>query len=150
MSIVSFNHTLLGSLQGIQVSPLITQFRSVPYATYPERFRQSVVKTSYSQDERNFTEWGYACPQVEETNDTPSGGPVPGDVPFRADEHKCLITTITVPNVALEKKNSTGYGSQGGLLPVMVYIHGGGLVEGFGAMGGENGKYSFIINSKYN
>ena len=137
MSVVAFNHTLLGPFLGVQVSPLVTQFRSIPYATYPERFRQSVIKTSYGQDERNFTEFGFSCPQLVNDNPlvNPSGGPIPGELPYRSDEHKCLIVTVTVPNTALSQPNS--YGTSKKSLPVMAYIHGGGLVEGNAALGGQ-------------
>lgn len=138
MSIVSFNHNLLGAFSGVQVSQQVTQFRSIVYATYPERFRQSTVKTSYGDDERNFTEHGYVCPQVEPMDYSSTGGMIPGETPFRADEHKCLGLTITVPNSALEQQgsNSTTADEASKGLPVLIYIHGGAFERGNGAMGG--------------
>ncbi|KAL2861225.1 Alpha/Beta hydrolase protein [Aspergillus lucknowensis] len=141
----TLNHPQLGGLTGRLVDhqhadgqPVvepIVQFRSIPYATIPARFTQSVLLDHIpehfdSRPHRDFTQYGAGCPQVPQPKGRGSarGGHVPGDVPITYDERACLNLTISVPVKTLEATS----GSKTRLLPVMVYVHGGGFVEGTG------------------
>lgn len=104
------------------------QFRSVPFATVPARFKlacplDSIPENYDSRPYRDFTQWGYACPQVEQSRDA-GGGSLGEDDIRQYDEFACLNATITVPRGALEGDPHD--------LPVMVYLHGGAFVEGCG------------------
>ncbi|KAF2811791.1 alpha/beta-hydrolase [Mytilinidion resinicola] len=122
---LAFVHSKLGRLEGLHFLPTVAQFRAIPFATVPGRFRQSVLLTDLSSTDRKFTQTGYACPQQDES-DAPGGGPLSGDVrPILMDEHKCLIVQVSAPTEAL---SNTAPGAP--KLPVLVYIHGGGFHSG--------------------
>ncbi|KAJ9622593.1 hypothetical protein H2203_006241 [Taxawa tesnikishii (nom. ined.)] len=131
-----FGHQAFGEIKGRLVRPLdlaeVVHFRSIPYATIPERFRPSVLLDELPDrfDDRSkgdFTEYGKACPQIDQGTD-PYGGPLPGEGPRSYDEWTCLNLTVSIPKFATEKMEN---GEQP-KLPVMVYIHGGGFTEGAG------------------
>lgn len=143
----TLNHPQLGSLtgrlidhqhaDGQPVTEPVVHFRSIPYATIPARFSQSVLLDHIPDhfDDRphaNFTQYGAACPQVPQPTGIGSatGGFVPGEEPVTYDEQACLNLTISAPvkNVLDE----TGPSLPKRLLPVLVYVHGGGFIEGKG------------------
>ncbi|KAH7398951.1 Alpha/Beta hydrolase protein [Phaeosphaeria sp. MPI-PUGE-AT-0046c] len=121
-STFTFNHAQLGPMTGVITPDNVVQFRAIPYATIPARFKQSVLKTD-SGGETDFTKHGYACPQTFPPS-VAAGGPVPGgpEIPL-ADEFKCLILQINVPLKQLQSPSQDK-------LPLLVYIHGGGFVLG--------------------
>ncbi|KAE9367251.1 alpha/beta-hydrolase [Stipitochalara longipes BDJ] len=125
----SFTHPTLGHLEGVHRSETVVQFRTIPYAHIPARFKQAVPITSLSPEERDCTEYGPACPQVPQ-NSAALGGPLPGEVPVWYDEEKCLNLTVSVPREVLEGKR--------GRVPVMVHVHGGGFVEGSHTQGARD------------
>ncbi|KAL5338163.1 Alpha/Beta hydrolase protein [Aspergillus crustosus] len=143
----TLNHPQLGSLtgrlidkqhdDGQLVTDPVAHFRSIPYATIPARFRQSILLDRIpdhfdSRPRGDYTQYGAACPQVPQPTGRGSatGGSVPGNEQITYDEQTCLNLTISVPiNVALDE---TGRSKQDKLLPVLVYVHGGGFVEGKG------------------
>lgn len=114
---------------GTKVGAPVVHFRSIPYATIPARFKQSELLSTIPDgyDGRmkgDFTEYGYACPQIPQSADAVSGN-FPGEKSREYDEFACLNLTISaLPN------NSEGQMAKG--LPVMVYVHGGALEEGAG------------------
>jgi carboxylesterase type B len=133
-------HSQLGSLtgrlidtkhfDGTKVKHPVVHFRSIPYATIPARFKQSVLlehiaENFDSRPARDFTEYGYACPQIPQSRDA-IGGILPGERDRQYDEFACLNLTISAPVSHLQPDLSNK------LLPVMVYIHGGGFMEGAG------------------
>ncbi|KAH7403893.1 Alpha/Beta hydrolase protein, partial [Cadophora sp. MPI-SDFR-AT-0126] len=118
-----FPHALLGSLTGITRTPSVVQFRSIPYARIPMRFRQSVAVDVLQSHERNCTAFGASCPQVRQTLE-PFGGPLPNESDIVFDEQECLNLTVTAPREALEAAQGTSS------LPVMVHVHGGGFSVG--------------------
>ncbi|KAH8813305.1 Alpha/Beta hydrolase protein [Xylogone sp. PMI_703] len=125
----TFDHPTLGSLTGL-ISPAspsssVISFRSIPFADVPARFSQSTLLTSIPKSHsRDFTEYGTACPQVDQlTPPSPVGGLLPGEG-RKYDEFSCLNLSINVPKVCLEGKVRDA--------PVMVYIHGGAFKEGAG------------------
>ncbi|KAG4428509.1 hypothetical protein IFR05_016006 [Cadophora sp. M221] len=117
----SFTHVGLGSLTGITRSASVIQFRSIPYARIPMRFRQSVAIDVLESHERKCTAFGASCPQVPQTSE-PFGGPLPAECEMVYDEQGCLNLTVTAPREALEAGMSN--------LPVMVHVHGGGFSVG--------------------
>jgi carboxylesterase type B len=109
-------------MTGLITPDNVVQFRAVPYATIPARFKQSILNTDLG-GETDFFKHGYACPQTFPDN-AAAGGPCPGDLPIPvSDEFKCLILQINVPLAHLKSTSSSK-------IPVLVYIHGGGFVLG--------------------
>ncbi|OAK98147.1 alpha/beta-hydrolase [Phaeosphaeriaceae sp. SRC1lsM3a] len=111
-------------MTGLITPDNVVQFRAIPYASIPTRFKQSILKTDLG-GETDFTKHGYACPQTFPPT-AAAGGPTPGDhsTPI-ADEFKCLILQINVPLNTLQSPPSSV-----SKLPILVYIHGGGFVLG--------------------
>lgn len=104
------------------------QFRSVPFAAVTEPFQLArpldTIPAQYDfRPHRDFTQWGYACPQLEQARDA-GGGSLGEDDVRQYDEFACLNSTITAPKGALEGRMER--------LPVMVYLHGGAFVGGCG------------------
>jgi len=101
----TFTHPLLGLLTGLTnpSTPQTTQFRSIPFASIPTRFRQSTLLTHIpSSHTRDFTIYGTACPSPTQTDQTEaSGGLLPGEKEKRFDEESCLNLTISTPRDAL-------------------------------------------------
>lgn len=128
--VFKLDHPSLGSLTGRKQNDDVLQFRSIPYARIPARFRQSVMVDDLSPEQRICTHYAFACPQPEQTME-PFGGPVLGEDNRRYDEFECLNLTVTVPATLLNAHPSKK-------VPVMVYVHGGGFSQGahYGAVHG--------------
>lgn len=122
----TYSHPTLGALKGrLSRQPIISQtaetvqFRSIPFATIQARFKlaqgplASIPDDYDSRPHRDFTQWGYACPQVEQPKDA-GGGSLGEDDVRQYDEFACLNCTVTVPKKALEGELKH--------LPVMVYF----------------------------
>jgi hypothetical protein len=58
----TFNHPELGSMTGIITTenPNVVQFKAIPYATLPARFKQSILLESLDSTSRDFTQPGYS------------------------------------------------------------------------------------------
>ncbi|KAF3048341.1 hypothetical protein E8E12_011706 [Didymella heteroderae] len=122
-STYTFDHPELGSLTGIIQPHNVVQFRAVPYATVPARFKRSILLNKLPAHKTNFTEHGYACPQIFPDHEA-GGGPHPSDPATNlSDEFNCLILQLNIPLSLLEAKPTEK-------LPVLIYIHGGGFVLG--------------------
>ncbi|PVH68239.1 alpha/beta-hydrolase [Cadophora sp. DSE1049] len=119
----SFSHATLGPLVGITRTPSVVQFRSIPYARLPMRFRQSVPVDTLQSHERDCMAFGPSCPQIRQRFE-PFGGPLPDENEIFFDEEQCLNLTITAPRELLE--DVQGRKS----VPVMVHVHGGAFKEG--------------------
>ncbi|CZR55142.1 uncharacterized protein PAC_05028 [Phialocephala subalpina] len=121
----TFTHPRLGPLTGLlsPSTPAVAHFRSIPYASTPARFRQSILLTSIpSAHSRDFTKYGTTCPCPPQMDQIEaSGGPLEEEKERVYDEEGCLGLTIAVPTEVL---------STGRELPVMVYVHGGGFTVG--------------------
>ena len=127
------SHPLLGSLRGRVLDNDVVQFRGIPFARIPARFRQSQLADQLSPKERDCTEYSYVCPQQPQEYDA-FGGRLPDDHEYQHDELRCLNLTVSVPRHVLLgpglERNST--------IPVLVYVHGGGFARGAN-VGGLNG-----------
>ena len=106
-------------------------FRSIPFATIPARFRQSVLLDHIpASRSRDFTKYGALCPEPgANARSGREGGKI-------YDEFECLNLVISVPKAALED------GEKGQGLPVMVYVHGGGFVVGSTFVDERDGEYT--------
>jgi carboxylesterase type B len=132
-----FSHPLLGDLTGVERSPDVVQFRTIPYARIPGRFRQSTLIKSLEEAERDCTEYGPACPQVEQDAGA-FGGLLPGERLVHYDEFACLNLTVTVPKWILGQRER---------VPVLVHVHGGGFNQGSHTNGVRGTFFSPIIFS---
>lgn len=117
-----FEHPQLGSIVGRRRNEHVVQFRSIPFAHAPARFRQAKLIDQLSPKQRTFTDFTYACPQNEQSME-PFGGPIAGEEKRHYDEFSCLNLTITAPAALL----GPGCTKK---VPVMVYVHGGGFTVG--------------------
>jgi len=130
----TFTHPKLGTITGLAGSPSTTNvvhFRSIPFASIPARFRQSVL-LDHIPSSRTFTEYGTYCPSpVQDHQRVNVGGWLPGEEEKIMDETTCLNLTISAPRDAL--------GGKGKALPVMVYVHGGAFTEGSGHISALHG-----------
>ncbi|KAK6365525.1 hypothetical protein LTS17_011244 [Exophiala oligosperma] len=121
-----FVHPELGSLVGIRRADDILQFRGIPYADIPARFRQSILRLQLPQNPFDARHPGPVCPQTT-TLPFPqywSGSLPPDGVKLdepKPDEFHCLNLNITVPRVAITGDQK---------VPVLFYIHGGGFMVG--------------------
>lgn len=122
----TFTHSSLGSLIGVARGDDIVQFRGIPYAKIPARFRQSTLCSSLPQEPFDARQPGPICPQTTRLP-FPNfwSGPLPaGGIELtkpKPDEFECLNINITAPRVALSGETK---------VPILVYIHGGAFVVG--------------------
>ncbi|KAK7203061.1 Alpha/Beta hydrolase protein [Myxozyma melibiosi] len=127
---IKYTHPLLGELTGVKIlGGRVTQFRGVPFASVPGRFRQSVVRDGFDDKTgRDFSGWGPASPQHYDgpfIDGVAFGGKLPPEE-HEFDEFKCLNLTISVPTSLLESGDEAK-------VPVLAWVHGGGLKTGGGA-----------------
>jgi para-nitrobenzyl esterase len=104
-----------GKIEGSQVGA-IRIFKGIPYAAPPVgplRWRSPQPVSSW-RGVRRATAYSPACPQL---------GKYPPDAPQEATSEDCLTLNIWAPDRGNAAK-----------LPVMVWIHGGGLVNGSGSL----------------
>ena len=108
-----------GPLMGERIVPATgtsyVQFKGVSYAEPPTgsfRFKDPRPKVPWTAP-RSALQFGSRCPQP---NFVPVGGPVAGN-------EDCLFLNIYTPSLPTPANNTP-------LLPVMVYIHGGGFTQG--------------------
>jgi carboxylesterase type B len=122
----SHRHPSLGPITGIVRTPAVVQFRNVPFARIPGRFRQSVLVDTLTPAQRDCTVDGYGCPQIPQTS-AAVGGPLKGEPVYQYNEFDCLTLVISTPKQALDDVSNSGQSHK--LLPVMVYVHGGAFSE---------------------
>ncbi|KAK5044916.1 hypothetical protein LTR84_010288 [Exophiala bonariae] len=125
-SLWSFQHPTLGELTGVRRKGDIVQFRGIPFAEIPARFRQSVMRTTLPKLPYDATQPGSTCPHTQALPFPEFWtGPLPQDgivlkQPL-ADEFNCLNLNITAPLTAVQ---------DGHKVPVLVFIHGGAFMVG--------------------
>lgn len=121
------------------------QFRSIPFAQVSKRFAPctplSTIPAEFDgRPHRDFTQFGAACPQLGGSSPEwfeAYGGPLEDDRGIAFDEFTCLTVSVSVPEshlATLTKDNGTTDSKP--LLPVMVYVHGGGAQDGIGHVDG--------------
>ncbi|KAG0243906.1 Alpha/Beta hydrolase protein [Mortierella sp. GBAus27b] len=120
-----------GTVQGVQseLQPQVAKFLNIPYATIVERWRPA-VKAAPWPDVRDCSVLGPVCPQP--TNENPLAN-LTNDPTVAAalssiqySEEHCLNMNVYTPFEHLTKAQT--------LIPVMVWIHGGGLLSGSNAL----------------
>ncbi len=101
-------HPGLGPLTGIVRSPSAPsppppQFRNLPYARIPARFRQSVLVETLRSDQRDCTVEGFLSPQVPQAS-TAFGGPLPADNVRQYSELDCLSLIVSAPKPGVTER----------------------------------------------
>ncbi|KAG5746320.1 hypothetical protein H9Q70_010987 [Fusarium xylarioides] len=122
----TFNHRELGSITGLARDDDVVQFRGIPFASIPGRFRQSVLKAGRLPSQPfSARQPGPECPQLVLPFPLYWTAPPPSGYPTLAkpvhDEFNCLNLSITAPRKALEPGQN---------VPVLVFIHGGAFMGG--------------------
>lgn len=123
------SHPILGVIAGKQISPGLVQFRSIPYATIPQRFaRGQLLKALPSEkgsDCYDASEYGPCSIQQSDYIEQDIKWNQFPVQPTRSQTQSedCLRVTITVPEFQLTSKCK---------LPVLAFIHGGALSIGSG------------------
>ncbi|RDW94260.1 hypothetical protein BP5796_00023 [Coleophoma crateriformis] len=123
-----FNQTIIGKKSA--ASAEIDEFLGIPYGVIPARWKHSHLRTSLPSDEFHALKNGPKCPQLPEPNSSEGG--FNATIPFPADvtesEFDCLNLFVVRPS--REALVKAGFDPEAPL-PVLTWIHGGGL--GFGA-----------------
>ncbi|KAF9429304.1 hypothetical protein BGZ76_001514 [Entomortierella beljakovae] len=122
-----------GVVQGVQVEeqPSVAKFLNIPYATVQERWRSAVKATPWS-GVRDASVQGPVCQQPKSSNPMVSitGEDIDEDdeeaYSKAFSEEHCLNLNIFAPHDQLNSKSQ--------LIPVMVWIHGGGYKDGSNGM----------------
>lgn len=68
---------------------------------------------------------------------------MPGYTDMKYDEFKCLSLTITTPLKCMSEGGSVYRETE--KLPVLVYVHGGGFIEGGGSVNDSHGEYYLLL-----
>ncbi|KAG0002310.1 hypothetical protein BGZ79_003222 [Entomortierella chlamydospora] len=132
-----------GVVEGIQAEskPTVAKFLNIPYATVVERWRPAVKPAAWS-GVRDCSVLGSACPQpfnpnplANLTNDPTTAAAL---AKIRYSEEHCLNMNIYAPLDHLTKAQT--------LVPVMVWIHGGGFTSGSNSSPATDGT-NFVARS---
>ncbi|KAF2444599.1 alpha/beta-hydrolase [Karstenula rhodostoma CBS 690.94] len=122
-----FQHSQLGNLTGIARGSDVVQFRGIPFAEIPGRFRQARLLESLPQQPFDARRSGAYCPQPLLPFPLSWEGGIPADYPefpeAPQDEFDCLNLSITVSRDALENSSVES-------LPVLFFIYGGAFIGG--------------------
>ncbi|KJX96662.1 hypothetical protein TI39_contig607g00018 [Zymoseptoria brevis] len=126
IQLYTHQHPRLGQIEGIVRGSDVVQFRGIPFADIPARFRQSVLRTELPKQPLDATQPGPFCPQPTSLPFPPFWtGPIPADHPTLPsttyDEWKCLNLNVSAPASILASTKP---------VPVLVYIHGGAFISG--------------------
>ena len=95
-----------------------TEFLGIRFAAMPERFEPSGPPLPWPSDPTAVTSFGPDCTQ-------------PTDMLRHATSEDCLYLNVYRPPVPSSASSVPSGGDQ--LLPVMVFVHGGGMVRGAGS-----------------
>lgn len=139
MNTHTHNHPLLGPLEGLPRDSLV-QFMNLPYASIPQRFARSKLRTGRLMPSDH-------APPYDATKPGPSSIQPLGSAKMDAEgnqlptenlgeesqsELDCLNLQITMPASALSTNTSKK-------LPVLVFLHGGAFFLGAGTRGYYSG-----------
>lgn len=125
------HHPLLGPIKGLNVTPLLTQFRALPYAHVPRRFARSVLadrlpntSTSASIPFDATREGPSSIQPWNSARTDATGNQLPtSNIPDGCGDDQsedCLHLTITVPKDTPPTAK----------LPVLLFLHGGAFFLG--------------------
>ncbi|XP_022079679.1 liver carboxylesterase-like [Acanthaster planci] len=126
-------NTTLGPVMGIKLPipgvpiPVVTRYAGIPYAEPPIgqlRFAKPVPKTPWD-GVLNATLFGAKCPQTAVSFDVFISSEFDQFIPNTGTNEDCLFLNMYVPHGFVDALRP---------LPVMVYLHGGSLVSGEGAL----------------
>ncbi|KAF5540165.1 triacylglycerol lipase V precursor [Fusarium mexicanum] len=120
MSDYTLNHPDLGSIIGLARDDAVVQFRGIPFASVPGRFRQSIRREGPLPSQPfSARQPGPECPQSVLPFPTYWTAPPPSGYPTLEkpiqDEFNCLNLSITAPRKVLESGHN---------VPVLFFIHG--------------------------
>ncbi|KAF5568073.1 triacylglycerol lipase V precursor [Fusarium phyllophilum] len=122
----TLNHRELGSIIGLARDDDVVQFRGIPFASVPGRFRQSILRAGPLPSQPfSARQPGPECPQLVLPFPSywmapPPSGYLALEKPIQ-DEFNCLNLSITAPRKVLESGQN---------VPVLVFIHGGAFMGG--------------------
>ncbi|KAI9147081.1 Para-nitrobenzyl esterase [Paramyrothecium foliicola] len=124
-SVPSYAQTIVGKQSPI--SDDVEEFRGIPYGHVPGRWEHSRLRDRLPSDTFDATKNGPRCPVLSkgDTRLFQSYLPFPDD---RQDEFDCLNLLIVRPSKAALAMN--GIDTELASLPVVVWIHGGGFMDG--------------------
>lgn len=60
----NFHHAKLGSMTGLVTPDNVVQFRAIPYATIPARFKKSILLNHLPDQHKDYTAHGYLSPSL--------------------------------------------------------------------------------------
>lgn len=122
----TFTHPELGSITGWKRGNDIVQFRGIPYASIPARFRQSQLRTSLPEQPFDATNPGPTCPHPQLDYWKYWNAELPVELPklnsVVTDELQCLNLSMTIPSRVLRGEKTN--------VPIFVFIHGGAFLGG--------------------
>ncbi|KAI1320278.1 hypothetical protein EDD11_001493 [Mortierella claussenii] len=129
-----------GIVKGVQIEsqPSVAKFLNIPYATVPERWRLAVKAKPWS-GVRDASVQGPICQQPKSLNALVSMTSADVDEDDEEEysklynEEHCLNLNIYAPQDCVSQQPSSA-ASKKSLIPVMVWIHGGGFKDGSNAM----------------
>ncbi|KJR84373.1 uncharacterized protein SPSK_08576 [Sporothrix schenckii 1099-18] len=120
------HHPQLGEVVGMARGDDIVQFRGLPFAAIPGRFRQATLLEQLPENPFDARQPGAYCPQPHMPFlEYWDGGPVSGSPEIAMppmDEFACLNVDITAPRSAVESGNAG--------VPVLFFVHGGAYIGG--------------------
>ncbi|KAF9898472.1 hypothetical protein BX616_003971 [Lobosporangium transversale] len=145
-----------GVVRGVRVQgqPSVAQFLNIPYATVPERWRPAVKATPWT-GVRDASRQGPVCQQPKSPNAIVSMASPDFDEDNEEEyakvysEKHCLNLNIYAPYDHLQDKSGNKPSSSKPLIPVMVWIHGGGFKDGSNAMDMYDSS-NFVAHSIHN
>ncbi|KAF8427701.1 Alpha/Beta hydrolase protein [Tirmania nivea] len=115
----------LGRITGAVIDGTVVQYRGIPYATIPGRFKNPLMK-GYLGD-FDATKWGAIAPQLpnsEEDNASILNAHLPISPPERKVMSELTCTNLVIVTPIPEVFHPDGHGTPK-LLPVIVWAHGG-------------------------
>ncbi|KAL8996021.1 MAG: hypothetical protein Q9169_004368 [Polycauliona sp. 2 TL-2023] len=119
-----FSHSRLGRIRGVNVNEVLSQFRSLPYATVKHRFARSQLLNhlpcQHGQETYDATQVGPSSIQpFDAARKDAESNQLPSDIikEVQPQTEDCLRVTITAPTGTLNHPETE--------IPVLVFLHGG-------------------------
>jgi len=128
--------TQYGAVAGTAQANGVNAFHSIPFARPPLgelRWKDPQPPESW-EGVKDVSALAHECVQVNDD----------GDIPIVEGSEDCLYLYVYTSSAP---QQTGGAGRKKGLKPVMLWIHGGGLQDGNGYLGGEDGPGGFYDGS---